>query len=137
MDELTIEADYLRRLILKMRALMGREQEVIPDSGDNPTDDDGGHASLQDSEDDLTREEIIEEFEGLDEDQLAQLVTLMWIGRGDAEAEDWDETLQLARDRREGDTIDYLLDHPLVGDYWADGLDKLGHGARVLESGEY
>jgi len=77
------------------------------------------------------------ELESLNEDQRTELVALMWVGRGDAEAEDWDEMLQLAAERQEGPAADYLLRHPLVADYWAEGLDKLGHGSRVLDAGEY
>lgn len=136
MDELTIEPGYLRSLILRIRALMAKEDTVIPDDGGNATDDAGPEA-LQETPGDLNREEILEEFEGLNEDELLELVALMWVGRGDADVESWAETLELARDRREGDTAEYLLGHPLVADYWAEGLDKLGHGSSVLEEGEY
>jgi len=136
MDELTIEPGYLRNLILRIRALMVKEDTVMPDTGGNATDDAGPEA-LQETPGDLNREEILEEFEGLNDDQRAELVALMWIGRGDADAGSWGETLQLARDRREGDTAEYLLGHPLVADYWAEGLDKLGHGSNVLEEGKY
>ena len=136
MNELTIEPGYLRSLILRIRALMAKEATVMPDVGGNAADD-AGPETLQETPGDLTREELREEFEGLNDDERAELVALMWIGRGDADAESWEETLQLARDRREGDTGDYLLGHPLVADYWAEGLDKLGHGSSVLEEGEY
>ena len=136
MNELSIDPGYLRSLILKVRALMAQEETVIPDDGDNATDDPGAFA-LQETPGDLTREELLEEFEGLNDDQQAELVALMWIGRGDAEAESWEETVQLARDRHETETGDYLLGHPLVADYWAEGLDKLGHGSSVIEDGEY
>lgn len=136
MNELTIAPGYLRSLILRIRALMAKEATVMPDVGGNAVDD-AGPKTLQEIPGDLTREELLEEFEGLDDDKLAELVALMWIGRGDADAESWEETLQLARDRREGSTGEYLLGHPLVADYWAEGLDKLGHGSSVLEKGEY
>ena len=130
MNELTINPAYLRMLILKVRSLMAREDEVMPDMGGNPTDDEV-EASLQEVPDDLAREEVIEEIDGLGESKQAELVALMWLGRGDDEAENWANLLELAGARREVPTGHYLLDHPLVADYWADGLDKLGYGGMV------
>ena len=60
--------------------------------------------------------------------EQAELVALMWIGRGDSEPEEWEELIKLAEERREVPTSDYLLDHPMVADHWAEALDKLGYG---------
>lgn len=128
MDNLNITPAHIHMLILKARAVMVKEGEVTPDVGGNDVDDPRPDA-LQDVPDDLTREELVEELEGLNEDQLIELVALMWLGRGDSETEEWDELVQLAGDREETPTIDYLLGHPLVADYWAEGLDKLGYGS--------
>jgi len=95
---------------------MAKEDTVMPDTGGNAADDAGPEA-LQETPGDLNREEILEEFEGLNDDELAELVALMWLGRGDSDAESWEETLQLVRDRQKGDTGEYLLGHPLVADY--------------------
>ncbi|WP_212769817.1 DUF3775 domain-containing protein [Thalassovita mangrovi] len=128
MDNLNITPAHIHMLILKARAVMVKEGEVTPDVGGNDVDDPRPDA-LQDVPGDLTREELVEELEGLNEDQLIELVALMWLGRGDSETEEWDELVQLAGDREETPTIDYLLGHPLVADYWAEGLDKLGYGS--------
>jgi len=61
-------------------------------------------------------------------DQMNELVALMWLGRDDAEPEEWDNLVTLANDRRETPSAGYLLEHPLVADYWANGLDRLGYG---------
>jgi len=130
MDELTINPAYLRMLVLKVRAFMAKEGLVTPDTGGNPTDDEGPEA-LKDIPDDLSHEEVIEEIDGLNQTQQAELVALMWVGRGNAEPEEWAESLKLAEERREVPTSQYLLDHPLVADYWADALNKLGYGSMV------
>ena len=127
MDNLSITPAHIHMLILKARAVMVKEGLVTPDTGGNPTDDPVADA-LQDEPDDLTREELVEELEGLNEDQLTELVALMWLGRGDSEVEEWDELVRLAGERQETPTIGYLLDHPLVADDWAEGLDRLGYG---------
>lgn len=130
MDELTINTDYLRMLILKVRALMAKEETATPEPGGNPSDDEVPE-TLQELPEDLSREEVVEEIDGLSPTHQAELVALMWIGRGDGEPEEWTEFLKLADERREVPTNQYLLDHPLVADYWAEGLDRLGYGGMV------
>jgi hypothetical protein len=137
MDELTIHPGFLQSLILKTRALMAQEELVSPDSGSNPTDDEGGPTTLQEDPDNLIRDELIAEIEDLEPDQQAELVALMWIGRGDMEPEEWEDALALAVERHEGATGEYLLSHPHVADYWDEGLDKLFDGSDLVETGEY
>jgi hypothetical protein len=136
MDELSLNPEFLRMLILKLRAVMAQEEEVSPDSGSNPSDDEGP-ATLQDTPDNLTRAEIEAEIEDLEPDQQAELVALMWIGRGDMEPEEWEEALALAVDRHEGATAGYLLAHPHVADHLDEGLDRLLDGSDLMETGEY
>ena len=127
MDELSITPAYVHMLILKARAVMAKEGIVMPETGGNPTDDERPD-TLQDQPENLRREELIEEIEGLDPDKQAELVALMWLGRGDGEPGEWENLLKLAEERHEVSTVSYLLDHPLVADYWAEGLDRLGYG---------
>jgi hypothetical protein len=125
MAELALNPEFLNNLILRLRALMAREETVSPDSGSNPTDDEGP-ATLQESPDDLTRAELETEIEDLEPDQQAELVALMWIGRGDLEPEEWDEALALAAERHEGATAAYLLSHPHVADHIDEGIARVG-----------
>ncbi len=136
MDELNLNPEFLRSLILKLRAVMAQEELVSPDSGSNPSDDEAA-ATLQESPDNLTRAEIVAEVEDLEPDQQAELVALMWIGRGDMEAEEWEEALEMAAERRERATADYLLSHPHVADHLEEGIDKLFDGTDLLQTGEY
>jgi hypothetical protein len=136
-EELNLNPEDLRTLILNLRALMAQEEEVSPDSGSNPTDDEGGTSALQDSPENLTREEIATVIEDLEPDQQAELVALMWIGRGDMEPEEWDEAVALALELQEGPTSEYLLKHPHVADYLVEGLDRLFDGSDLMETGEY
>jgi hypothetical protein len=52
----------------------------------------------------------------------------MWTGRGDYEPEDWASTVELANTRQETLTARYLMSEPLVADFWANSLEKLGVG---------
>jgi hypothetical protein len=122
---LSLPNDYLARLIMKARGVQARTAEVDPDSGSNSIDDNMRDA-LQDSRDDLSREELREEIQGLDQRQQAELVALMWIGRGDAEPEEWKQTIKLAQDLKDAPTPRYLLGHPLLGEHWEEGAARLG-----------
>jgi hypothetical protein len=136
MDELDLNPELLQELIFKLRAVMAREGLVSPDSGSNPTDDEGP-ATLQEDDDDLTRAELEALIDDLEPDQQAQLVALMWLGRGDVEPEEFSEALTLAAERHEGATAAYLLAHPHVADYLEEGVDRLMDGTDLMESGEY
>lgn len=135
-DQLNLNPEYLRELILALRALMAQEDLVSPDSGSNPSDDEGP-ATLQDSPDNLTRDEISVGIDDLEPDQQAELVALMWIGRGDMEPEEWDDAIALALERKDGSTAAYLLGHPHVADHLDEGVDRLFDGSDLMETGAY
>jgi hypothetical protein len=115
MVTLSITPEYLGRLIARVRGLQAREGLVDEDSGSNASDD-RMVGALQDSDQDLSLVEIAQEIRGLNERQQAELVALLWVGRGDAEPEEWDATV----------TERYLLTQPLTGEYWAEGAERLG-----------
>ena len=133
MATLSIDPDYLRRLIVKVRSFMGKEATELPDEGSNPTDDEMPSSALQDEGDDLSREEVVEEIRGLEPRQQAELVALMWLGRDEGAPEEFEGLVRLALERREVPTEDYLLDHPLVAEHWLDGMERLGLGGLTGE----
>ncbi len=133
--ELSISSDYMRRLIEKMRAVMGREGEVMPDLGGNESDDELP-ATLQETPGDLLLDELHGEIEALDVDERHELVALMWVGRGDFSAAEWPEAMALAAERHDRPTATYLLSHPRVADQIASGLEDLGHD-HLLQDGRY
>lgn len=122
---LSIDRDYLARLIVKVRGLDAREGVTDPGSGSNPTDDNMRDV-LQDDPNDLSRSEVLRELAGLNERQQAELVALLWTGRGDAEPEEWAATVEMARRRQETPTPRYLLDDPLLAEFWREGAARLG-----------
>lgn len=71
----------------------------------------------------------------LTEDELAELVALMWLGRGSFEPEEWDEAIRTAREEHSGTagTVRYLLGEPLLADYLEEGLDRLGFPVAQIE----
>ncbi len=65
-------------------------------------------------------------IEALDPDQQANLVALMWLGRGDFELEQWESALETAQAESNDRTADYLLETPLLASYLEEALDLCG-----------
>lgn len=98
---------------------------------DDPTDasasaDDRFVDALEDEADNPVQRELAAAIAGLDADARTALVALVWLGRGDYEAADWDEALTAALERAQGSTARYLVGMPLLGDYIEEGAEKLG-----------
>ena len=69
----------------------------------------------------------------MSEDEQAELVALMWIGRGSFEPEDWDEALATATREATTPCADYLLGTPHLSDHLENALDALGISAMEEE----
>jgi hypothetical protein len=75
---------------------------------------------------DRAEQELRAFVERMDEDEQAELVAIMWIGRGAFEAEDWAEALSTAYSEATTPTADYLIGTPHVSDHLEAGLEALG-----------
>ena len=84
---------------------------------------------------DATEAELRAFIRRLPEDEKAELVAIMWIGRETYDAEEWDEALETARAEATTPTEKYLLGVPLLADYLEEGLEKLG--VDVTEAEDY
>jgi len=77
------------------------------------------------------------EFRGfvdrLSEDEQAELVAIMWIGRESFFAEDLKEAIATARAEATTPCADYLLGTPHLSDHLENGLDALGISAMEAE----
>jgi hypothetical protein len=114
-------------IIAKAREFQAKEQVVIPETPSSPTDD-WAMQVLADHIEDMSFQEVSACVRDLDPDQQAELIALMWLGRGDYSIEEWESTLQDAMDqyREHDNTAGYLLAHPMVSDYLEEGL--IAHG---------
>lgn len=93
---------------------------------EGPSGDTESESILEDFTDDATRSEVAEFIAGLNDDEQANLVALVWIGRGSFTADEFDEAVETAKAEKINKTEDYLLGTPLLADYLEEGLDKLG-----------
>jgi hypothetical protein len=63
------------------------------------------------------------------------LLALMWLGRGDYDADSWPEALREARDSTIASVTDYLVGTPLLGDFLEEGASALGLSLEGFERG--
>jgi uncharacterized protein DUF3775 len=131
MPDLAISAEKVAFVIEKAREFDVKEANVDLDSGSNAADDDMIDV-LEDNGQDPVYRELTSFIRALNEDEQLDLVTLMWIGRGDGTSEEWDELRARAVDARSAyddpraEAARYLLGEPMLGDLLADGLDEIG-----------
>lgn len=131
MPELAISAEKVAFIIEKAREFDVKDAASDSDSGSNPSDDDEIDV-LEDTNSDPVAAELAGFIRAMNEDEQIDLVTLMWIGRGDGEADDWDDLRARAAEARaefkapRREAVQYLLGEPMLGDFLADGMDELG-----------
>jgi len=124
--ELSISTDKVCFFVLKAREFEAKDVVTEPDPASNATDD-GMRAVLEDHRNDATYQELRAFIDGLTEDERVDLVTLMWVGRGDGELADWRELRREAARQHTARTAQYLLGHPLLADHLDEALARLGH----------
>jgi len=133
MPELAISREKVSFLIEKAREFDVKDLPADLDSGSNPTDDNEIDV-LEDNSCDPVASEMASFIRAMNEDEQTDLVALMWLGRGDATIEQWDDLRRQSAERRDEyaarnaryETVRYLLGEPLLGDFLAEGLDKFG-----------
>ncbi len=102
----------------------GDEDEERDDEEEDPDLDD----------EDATLDMLTEFIDELNEDQQAALIALAWVGRGDYDAEGWDEALKLAYERNvKGTAAEYLVDMQGLGDLLAEGVAAFGLSVEDVE----
>ncbi len=131
-DRLTISPEKVCFLIIKAREFDAKEEVEEPDPGSNPSDDKDIEI-LEDYPDDPVVEEITSFVNSLSVDEQVDLVTLMWLGRDDYTAADWDSVREEAASAHNTRTAAYLLGTPNVGDLLEEGLSMLGYSCEDFE----
>jgi len=86
---------------------------------------------------DRVEAELDEFIAAMNEDEQAELVAIMWIGRGAFEAGDWDEALRTARAQATTPTAGYLKGSPHLADHLEAGLAALGFDPSEAEDRVY
>lgn len=106
--------------------IRAREVDVKVGAWDGAGDDADADSILESRAGDATEAELRAFIDGLNEDEQASLVALMWIGRETFGPDELEEAIETARIEKTGPTSRYLLGVPLLSDYLEDALDALG-----------
>lgn len=132
--DLTIDPDTVRLFVLKAKAISaavsndyeaGNEHEVELD--DQSRDSHHHDGLAEEEEEDLTERELRALIADLNVDEAAELIAIMWIGRGDFDTGEWNEAVADARERGAGRRAsNYLLSIPMLGDWLEAGLESIG-----------
>lgn len=129
--QLAISPDKVAYVIIK-----AREFDAKVDAWNEPGDveeNDASNAILENYANDPVRREASAFISALNVDEQVELVAIAWLGRGTFEIDEFDEAVKIAREERVNSTADYLLGMPLLADFLADGLDKLGYSVEEAE----
>jgi len=134
--DLTIDPDTVRLFAQKARALSAAINEDYADGAehevelDSQSRDSHMHDGLaEEAEENLTEKELRELLGDLNVDEAAELIALVWIGRGDYDAEEWPRVVRASQERETSaaeDTASYLLGIPNLPDLLDEGLAAMG-----------
>ena len=132
---LVIPLERLAFIIVKAREF-DAEVPIEPDAatGSDPPDDDERQVLL-DTQDNPTEQELRDAIDGLGDPERQELLALMWLGRGDYDADGWPEGLREAGESSIASVKDYLVGAPLLGDYLEEGASALGLSLEDFERG--
>ncbi|MDP6346133.1 MAG: DUF3775 domain-containing protein [Alphaproteobacteria bacterium] len=89
----------------------------------------------EENEHDPVYQEISGVIDDLSVEEQCELIALVWLGRGDATADEFQELIRLARERRSDHTAAYLLAIPLLAEYLGDALEQFGISVEDFEDG--
>ena len=132
MDLLTPLETYCR-LILRAKELEAQVPALDPDedaSNVDDIDDDAEDQSLSVLEDELNsgvEEEMRAALDDLADDQLAEALALVWVGRGTYDVSEWEEAYAEATDTDPESSIDELMDMPLLASHLEAGLSAFDY----------
>jgi hypothetical protein len=123
----------VREFILKAKGLAAAVNEDYADGaehevelGENNRDKHHHDGLAEEKSENLAEEELRELISDLNVDEAAELIALVWIGRGDYAGAEWAEALAAARERPHQRTARYLLGLPQLADWLEEGLEEIG-----------
>lgn len=120
---LAISPDKIGYVIIRAREF---------DSGVNAWEHQGSRRGQRGNEDEL-RDFIA----GLNEDEQASLVAVMWIGRQTYGPDELADAIATARAEATTPTEDYLMGVPNLADYLEEGMEALGLSSEEAEADIY
>ncbi len=130
--DLNIGLDKIQGIVFKARAFDIEDYPDEPDPGEEPEAAQDREERL-DQGDDPTEAELRELIDDLNDDEVVDLIALVWIGRGDFGIEELAEARTLARERHQGSSSRYLMGIPTLAEYLVEGIAAAGYDLEGLE----
>ncbi|MBV8802132.1 MAG: DUF3775 domain-containing protein [Gammaproteobacteria bacterium] len=124
---LNINPETVRWIIMKVKEFSVKEAVTFPEKISQAEYGYDASQILADHIDDLTYREIIDTIKDLEPDQKIELIALLYIGRGDYSADDWQAACDEAENYFSSGLEHYLLSMPLLASYLEKGLEMLGY----------
>ena len=134
MPSLSISSEKVCFLIVKAREFDVQDVDTELEEGSNPTDDRMIDV-LEESKDNPVAQEIRVFIAELGEEEKADLIGLMRLGRGDGTMEEWDDMRAEGFEEHAGNVAAYLLGEPMLGDYLEEALSQFGFSCAEFEIG--
>ncbi len=122
---MALPVQKLAFIIEKAREFDAMVEDDDPDTGSNPADD-MEVAILEATPDNPTEDELTGALANLNDDELTELLALLWVGRGDYDRASWRDALRQAREAKNKRIVRYLVGTPMLGDLIEEGLAELG-----------
>lgn len=122
---LHIPLDAICYIIAQVREFQAKEEVVIPEDPSSPAED-WALQILADHGGDYTLTELLGYIGEMNQRQRAELVALMWVGRGDYAIEEWESAVDDAIGDYSLRAAQYLVTHPMAADNLEEGL--IAHG---------
>ena len=134
MPNLSISSEKVCYLIVKAREFDVQDVDTELEDGANPSDDRMIDV-LEESRDNPVQQELRTFIAELDEDEKADLIGLMRLGRGDGTMEEWQALRDEDLREHSGRIAAYLMGEPLLSDYLEEGLSQFGFSCAEFEIG--
>lgn len=121
---------------IAMKAREFDAKDVVTDPGDSSNaSDDSMRSVLEDHTNDPVLQELTTYIDDLTVDEQIDLVTLVWLGRGDGDLIDWQDLRSEAARARNDRTAAYLLGMPLLSNHLEDAISAFGRSCEEFEMG--
>ena len=132
MPNLQISSEKVCFLIVKAREFDVQDVDTELEDGSNPSDDREIDV-LEDQPDNPVAQEIRVFIAELGEDEKADLIGLMRLGRGDGEMGEWEGMRTEGHREHAGRVAAFLMGEPLLSDYLEEGLSQFGFSCAEFE----
>ena len=132
MPNLSISSEKVCYLIVKAREFDVQDVDTELEEGSNPSDDRMIDV-LEESKDNPVAQEIRTFIAEMGEEEKADLIGLLRLGRGDGEMAEWEAMRSEGMREQAGRVAAYLMGEPLLSDYLEEGLSQFGFSCTEFE----